>query len=60
VTELKKQFLIAHGKHLNYKEEYFVTHHTALTVAQEQLNLAVEKLGLDSGVHGILKDLNVH
>jgi glutamate dehydrogenase/leucine dehydrogenase len=32
-----------------------MTHHTALTVAQEQLKLAVEKLELDPGIHEILK-----
>jgi glutamate dehydrogenase (NAD(P)+) len=32
-----------------------MTHHTALTVAQEQLKLAVEKLGLNVGLHEILK-----
>ena len=32
-----------------------MTHHTALTVAQEQLKLAVEKLELDSGLHEILR-----
>ncbi len=32
-----------------------MTHHTALTVAQEQLRLAVEKLEVDSGIHEILK-----
>jgi glutamate dehydrogenase/leucine dehydrogenase len=32
-----------------------MTHHTAFTVAQEQLKLAVEKLELDPGVHEILK-----
>ncbi len=32
-----------------------MTHHTALTVAQEQLKLAVEKLELDPGIHEILR-----
>ena len=32
-----------------------MTHHTALSVAQEQLKLAVEKLDLDKGLHEILK-----
>jgi glutamate dehydrogenase (NAD(P)+) len=32
-----------------------MTHHTALTVAQEQLKLAVEKLELDPGIHKILR-----
>jgi glutamate dehydrogenase (NAD(P)+) len=32
-----------------------MTHHTALTVAQEQLKLAVEKLELDPGIHELLK-----
>jgi glutamate dehydrogenase (NAD(P)+) len=32
-----------------------MTHHTALTVAQEQLNLAAEKLELDTGIHEILR-----
>ena len=32
-----------------------MTQQTALTVAQEQLNLAVEKLELDAGIHEILK-----
>jgi glutamate dehydrogenase (NAD(P)+) len=32
-----------------------MTHHTALTVAQEQLKLAVEKLELDEGIHELLK-----
>jgi glutamate dehydrogenase (NAD(P)+) len=32
-----------------------MTHHTALSVAQEQLKLAVEKLELDKGIHEILK-----
>jgi glutamate dehydrogenase (NAD(P)+) len=34
----------------------FMTHHTALTVAQEQLKIAVEKLKIDSGIHEILKN----
>jgi glutamate dehydrogenase (NAD(P)+) len=32
-----------------------MTRHTALTVAQEQLKLAVEKLELDPGIHELLK-----
>jgi glutamate dehydrogenase/leucine dehydrogenase len=32
-----------------------MTHHTALSVAQEQLRLAVEKLDLDKGIHAILE-----
>jgi glutamate dehydrogenase/leucine dehydrogenase len=32
-----------------------MTHHTALTVAQEQLKIAVEKLELDVGIHEILR-----
>jgi glutamate dehydrogenase/leucine dehydrogenase len=32
-----------------------MTHHTALTVAQEQLKIAVEKLELDPGLHEILR-----
>jgi glutamate dehydrogenase (NAD(P)+) len=32
-----------------------MTHHTALTVAQEQLKIAVEKLKLDPGLHEILR-----
>jgi glutamate dehydrogenase (NAD(P)+) len=32
-----------------------MTHHTALTVAQEQLRIAVEKLELDPGLHEILR-----
>jgi glutamate dehydrogenase (NAD(P)+) len=32
-----------------------MNHHTALTVAQEQLKMAVEKLKLDSGLHEILR-----
>jgi glutamate dehydrogenase (NAD(P)+) len=32
-----------------------MTHHTALTVAQEQLRMTVEKLELDPGLHEILK-----
>jgi glutamate dehydrogenase (NAD(P)+) len=32
-----------------------MTHHTALTVAQEQLKIAAEKLELDPGIHEILK-----
>jgi glutamate dehydrogenase (NAD(P)+) len=32
-----------------------MTHHTALTVAQEQLKLAVEKLELDPGIHELLR-----
>jgi len=32
-----------------------VTHHTALTVALEQLKIAAEKLDLDDGIHEILK-----
>jgi glutamate dehydrogenase/leucine dehydrogenase len=32
-----------------------MTHHTALTVALEQLKIAAEKLELDSGIHEILK-----
>jgi glutamate dehydrogenase/leucine dehydrogenase len=33
-----------------------MAHHTALTVAQEQLKLAAEKLELDPGIHEILKN----
>ncbi len=33
-----------------------MVHHTALTVAQEQLKIAAEKLELDPGVHEILKN----
>jgi glutamate dehydrogenase/leucine dehydrogenase len=33
-----------------------MTHHTALTVAQEQLKIAAEKLELDPGIHEILKN----
>jgi glutamate dehydrogenase (NAD(P)+) len=32
-----------------------MTHHTAMTVAQEQLKMTVEKLELDSGLHEILR-----
>jgi glutamate dehydrogenase (NAD(P)+) len=32
-----------------------MTQHTALTVAQEQLKIAVEKLELDAGIHEILR-----
>jgi glutamate dehydrogenase/leucine dehydrogenase len=32
-----------------------MTHHTALTVALEQLKIAAEKLELDSGIHEMLK-----
>jgi glutamate dehydrogenase/leucine dehydrogenase len=32
-----------------------MTHHTALTVASEQLKIAAEKLELDPGIHEILK-----
>ena len=32
-----------------------MTHHTALTVALEQLKIAAEKLDLDDGIHEILK-----
>jgi glutamate dehydrogenase (NAD(P)+) len=32
-----------------------MTHHTALTVAQEQLRMTVEKLELDPGLHEILR-----
>ncbi len=32
-----------------------MTHHTALTVALEQLKIAAEKLNLDDGIHEILK-----
>jgi glutamate dehydrogenase (NAD(P)+) len=32
-----------------------MTHHTALTIAQEQLEMTVEKLELDPGLHEILK-----
>jgi glutamate dehydrogenase (NAD(P)+) len=39
---------------LAYKR-YFMTHHTALTVALEQLRIAAEKLELDPGIHAILK-----
>ncbi len=33
-----------------------MTHHTALTVAREQLKIAAEKLELDPGIHEILKN----
>jgi glutamate dehydrogenase/leucine dehydrogenase len=33
-----------------------MTHHTALSVAQEQLKMTVEKLELDPGIHEILKN----
>jgi glutamate dehydrogenase (NAD(P)+) len=33
-----------------------MAHHTALTVAQEQLKIAAEKLELDTGIHEILKN----
>jgi glutamate dehydrogenase (NAD(P)+) len=33
-----------------------MTHHTALTVAEEQLRIAAEKLELDPGIHEILKN----
>jgi glutamate dehydrogenase (NAD(P)+) len=33
-----------------------MTHHTALTVAQEQLKMTAEKLELDPGIHEILKN----
>ena len=33
-----------------------MVHHTALTVAQEQLKIAAEKLNLDPGIHEILKN----
>ena len=33
-----------------------MTHHTALTVAHEQLKIAAEKLELDHGIHEILKN----
>jgi glutamate dehydrogenase (NAD(P)+) len=33
-----------------------MAHHTALTVAQEQLKIAAEKLDLDPGIHEILKN----
>ena len=33
-----------------------MVHHTALTVAQEQLKIAAEKLDLDPGIHEILKN----
>jgi len=32
-----------------------MAHHTALTVALEQLKIAAEKLNLDHGIHEILK-----
>jgi hypothetical protein len=37
-----------------------MTHHTALTVALEQLRIAAEKLELDLGIHEILKNPKGH
>jgi len=37
-----------------------MTHHTALTVALEQLKMAAEKLELDPGIHEILKNPKDH
>jgi glutamate dehydrogenase (NAD(P)+) len=53
--KLKKAILNSLRQTPNIERDVLMTHHTALSVAQEQLKLAVEKLELDKGIHEILK-----